>query len=56
MCVLVADMAVQSGSTITVEVVGWALVSTDPGYDGNPGHTGTGTVLEYPSASCSGAE
>jgi hypothetical protein len=45
MTVLIANSVVQSGSTITGNIVGWATVSTDPGYDGDPGHPGTGTVL-----------
>ncbi len=45
MTVLEANSVVQSGSTITGTVVGYAVVSTDPGYDGDPGHPGTGTVL-----------
>jgi hypothetical protein len=45
MYVLVANSVVQSGSTISGKVVGYALVSTDPGYDGDPGHAGTGTVV-----------
>ncbi len=52
MCVLVADIVVQSGSTISGDVVGWALVATDPGYDGDPGHAGTGTVEAFSAGSC----
>lgn len=47
MYVLVANSVVQSGSTISGTVAGYALVSTDSGYDGDPGHPGTGTVLAY---------
>ena len=34
-----------SGSTITGDTVGMVVVQTDPGYDSNPGHAGTGTVV-----------
>jgi hypothetical protein len=45
MTVLIASQVIQTGSTITGTVTGYAVVATDPGYDGNPGHPGTGTVL-----------
>ena len=53
MCVLVADMVVQSGSTITGDVIGAVLVNTDPGYEGDPGHPGTGTIVADPTGICS---
>jgi hypothetical protein len=53
MCVLVAEMVVQSGSTITGDVVGAVLVNTDPGYEGDPGHPGTGTIVADPTGICS---
>ena len=42
MCVLVADMVVQSGSTITGDVIGVVLVNTDPGYEAIPAIRGPG--------------
>jgi hypothetical protein len=45
--VLVADKVVQKGSTITGEVVGTATILPDPGYAGDPGHPGTGTVQSF---------
>jgi hypothetical protein len=54
MYVLVANSVIQSGSTISGTVAGYALISTDPGYDGDPGHPGTGTVLAVHD--CSGGE
>ena len=53
MCVLVADMVVQSGSTITGDVIGAVLVNTDPGYEGDPGHPGTGMIVADPTGICS---
>jgi hypothetical protein len=48
MGVAVADSVSQSGSTIAGHVVSIVVVKTDPGYDTNPGHPGTGTVIaEY---------
>jgi hypothetical protein len=52
MPVLVANSVVQSGSTISGKVVGYAIVSTNAGYDANPGHAGTGTVKSF--VSCGG--
>ncbi|MHB8456395.1 MAG: hypothetical protein ACYDBS_01700 [Acidimicrobiales bacterium] len=43
--VIVASHVTQSGSTISGNVVHVVLVDTNPGYDGNPGHAGTGTVV-----------
>jgi hypothetical protein len=53
MCVLVANSIMQNGSTITGEVTGAVLVKVDAGYDGNPGHAGTGVVEQDPTGMCS---
>jgi hypothetical protein len=45
--VLVADKVVQQGSTITGEIVGTATVLPDAGYEGDPGHPGTGVVESF---------
>ncbi|HEY5838462.1 MAG TPA: right-handed parallel beta-helix repeat-containing protein [Pyrinomonadaceae bacterium] len=43
--VMVASRITQLGSTISGNVPGMVVVQTDPGYDTNPGHPGTGTVV-----------
>jgi hypothetical protein len=43
--VLVTNSVTQSGPKITGAITGFALVKTDGGYDSNPGHAGTGTVI-----------
>lgn len=43
--VLVTNSVQKSGETISGTVTNIAVVQTDPGYDGNPGHAGTGTVV-----------
>jgi hypothetical protein len=45
MGVLVSSSVTQSGSTLLGGAIGIAVVKTDPGYAGNPGHAGTGTVV-----------
>ena len=45
--VLVAGSVTQSGSTISGTITEFALVATDGGYDSNPGHAGTGTVIGF---------
>jgi len=45
MAVLVASSATKSGSQIAGDVIHIVIVKTDSGYDGNPGHPGTGTVV-----------
>jgi hypothetical protein len=45
MGVMVASSAVQSGSSISGNVVRVAVIKTDPGYGPNPGHAGTGTLV-----------
>jgi len=43
--VLVTDGVSKSGQTISGSVTDIAVVQIDPGYDANPGHAGTGTVV-----------
>jgi uncharacterized protein DUF4114 len=43
--VIVSSTVSKSGSTITGNIVQLVVVKTDPGYAGNPGHAGTGTVV-----------
>ena len=43
--VLVASSVQKSGPTISGTVTGSVLVQTNPGYEGNPGHEGTGKVV-----------
>jgi PKD domain-containing protein len=45
MGVIVSSSIAKSGSTIHGNTVHVAVVQTDPGYDGNPGHAGTGKVV-----------
>jgi hypothetical protein len=45
MAVVVASAVSQSGSTISGNTVNIVIVKTDPGYQPNPGHAGTGTVV-----------
>lgn len=45
MAVIVASSIGKSGSTISGNVTHVVIVKTDPGYDANPGHPGTGTVV-----------
>jgi hypothetical protein len=40
----VTDSVTKSGRTISGDVVGIAVIDTDPGYQADPGHPGTGTV------------
>ena len=47
--VLVTSSVTKSGSTISGVVSAVAQVSTDGGYDSDPGHAGTGTVLSVTS-------
>jgi hypothetical protein len=44
MTVIVASSVTKSGSTISGNVVHLVVVKTDPGYQPNPGHPGTGQV------------
>ncbi|MDO9445984.1 MAG: ice-binding family protein [Dehalococcoidia bacterium] len=43
--VIVSSSISKSGSTIAGNTVKIVIVKTDPGYSGNPGHAGTGTVV-----------
>jgi hypothetical protein len=45
MAVVVSSKVTQSGSTIGGDVQHLVIVKTDPGYEGNPGHRGTGTIV-----------
>lgn len=45
MGVIVSSSISQSGSTISGNTVHIVIVQTNPGYDANPGHAGTGTVI-----------
>jgi hypothetical protein len=45
MGVLVTSSASKSGSTISGNTVNIVVVKTDPGYQPNPGHAGTGQVV-----------
>ena len=42
---IVASSITKTGSTIGGDVVGIVTVRTNPGYEPNPGHEGTGTVV-----------
>ena len=52
---VVTSQVTQSGSVIDGTVKAFALFKVDPGYDGNPGHEGTGTVLDLLSCTASGS-
>jgi hypothetical protein len=43
--VIVTSSITKSGPTITGNIPRMAIVLTDPGYEPNPGHAGTGTVV-----------
>jgi hypothetical protein len=45
MAVIVTSSADKSGSTISGNIVHIVIVKTNPGYEPNPGHAGTGTVV-----------
>ncbi len=45
MGVIVSSSISQSGSTISGDTAHIVVVKTDPGYAGNPGHAGTGTIV-----------
>ncbi len=46
MAVLVASSVKQSGPTISGNITSIVIVKTNPGYQPDPGHPGTGTVVE----------
>jgi hypothetical protein len=43
--VIVTDSVVQTGDVISGTIIGFVLVNPNGGYDDNPGHYGTGTVV-----------
>ncbi|HEY2544274.1 MAG TPA: Ig-like domain-containing protein, partial [Gaiellaceae bacterium] len=45
MAVIVTSNSTQSGSQISGTIASIVIVKTDAGYDANPGHAGTGTVV-----------
>ena len=45
--VIVSSSITQSRSTINGNVPEIAIVHTDPGYDGDPSHPGTGTITGF---------
>jgi hypothetical protein len=45
MGVLVSPSVTQSGSTLSGSGIAIVVVKTDAGYDGDPGHTGAGTIV-----------
>jgi hypothetical protein len=45
MAVIVTGRSTKSGSTISGNTVAIVIVKTNAGYDSNPGHAGTGTVV-----------
>jgi hypothetical protein len=45
MAVSVTSKSAKAGKTISGNVVHIVIVKTNPGYDSNPGHAGTGTVV-----------
>jgi hypothetical protein len=53
--VLVTSKVEKDGPVIHGTVVGLAQVDVDPGYDDNPGHEATGTVVSYSPCSVGGS-
>ena len=45
MGVIATSAASKHGSQISGDIAHIVVVKTDPGYAGNPGHAGTGTVV-----------
>ncbi len=45
MSVIVTNKVTKSGSTISGTIFHIVIVKTNAGYDANPGHPGTGTVV-----------
>jgi hypothetical protein len=45
--VIVSSRITKTGSVISGDTTGVALVQVDPGYAGDPGHPGTGTVIGF---------
>jgi hypothetical protein len=52
---VVTSKVTQSGSVINGSVTAFALIKIDPGYDGNPGHDGWGTVIGLLSCQATGS-
>jgi len=52
---VVTSKVTQSGSVINGTVTAFALIKIDPGYDGNPGHDGWGTVVDLLSCQATGS-
>jgi hypothetical protein len=52
---IVTSGVTQSGSVISGTISAIAHVAIDPGYQDNPGHPGTGTVLELISCQATGS-
>jgi hypothetical protein len=46
MGVIVTTTATKSGASIKGDTLKIVIVQTNPGYDANPGHAGTGTVIQ----------
>jgi hypothetical protein len=47
MLVAVTTSVTKSGPVISGKILWYAVVETNPGYDDNPGHEGTGTVVGF---------
>jgi hypothetical protein len=45
MAIIVASNVTKSGSSISGDILHVVIVKTDPGYQGNPGHAGTGAIV-----------
>jgi hypothetical protein len=45
MAIIVASNVKQSGSSISGDILHVVIVKTNPGYQGNPGHAGAGTIV-----------
>jgi hypothetical protein len=45
MLIIVSSTVTKNGSSISGDIPHLVLVKTDPGYAGNPGHAGTGTIV-----------
>ena len=45
MAIIVSSDVDKAGSSIGGDTPHIVIVKTDPGYQGNPGHAGTGTIV-----------
>jgi hypothetical protein len=45
MSIIVSSHITKSGNTISGDIEHIVVVQTNPGYEPNPGHAGTGTVV-----------